>query len=141
MRAPFGERRAQVAAGMRGRDLGHLLGGAGSDHFSAGIAAFERLGRELSRLQERLYAQGRSGGAQRLLLVLQGMDTSGKSGTLRHVIGQVDPQGCAITAFKAPTKQELARGFLWRVRRRLPAPGMLGVFDRSHYEDVLVARR
>jgi len=107
---------------------------------AAGIAAFERLGRELSRLQERLYAQGRSGGTQSLLLVLQGMDTSGKGGTLRHVIGQVDPQGCAIAAFKAPTKQELARGFLWRVRRRLPAPGMLGVFDRSHYEAVLAER-
>jgi polyphosphate kinase 2 (PPK2 family) len=107
---------------------------------AAGIAAFERLGRELSRLQERLYAQGRSGGTQSLLLVLQGIDTSGKGGTLRHVIGQVDPQGCAIAAFKAPTKQELARGFLWRVRRRLPAPGMLGVFDRSHYEAVLAER-
>jgi polyphosphate kinase 2 (PPK2 family) len=59
---------------------------------------------------------------------------------LRHVIGRVDPQGCAIAAFKAPTKQELARGFLWRVRRRLPAPGMLGVFDRSHYEAVLAER-
>jgi PPK2 family polyphosphate:nucleotide phosphotransferase len=107
---------------------------------AAGLAAFEHLGRQLSRLQERLYAQGRSGGRQSLLLVLQGMDTSGKGGTLRHVIGQVDPQGCAIEAFKAPTRQELTRGFLWRVRRRLPAPGMLGVFDRSHYEAILVER-
>jgi PPK2 family polyphosphate:nucleotide phosphotransferase len=59
---------------------------------------------------------------------------------IRHVVGQVDPQGCAITSFKAPTKEELAHDFLWRIRRRLPGPGKLGVFDRSHYEDVLTVR-
>jgi PPK2 family polyphosphate:nucleotide phosphotransferase len=68
------------------------------------------------------------------------MDTSGKGGVLRHVIGQVDPQGCEIASFKAPTREELAHDFLWRIRRRLPGPGKLGVFDRSHYEDVLVVR-
>jgi PPK2 family polyphosphate:nucleotide phosphotransferase len=68
------------------------------------------------------------------------MDTSGKGGTVRHVVGQVDAQGVAITSFKAPTKEELAHDFLWRIKRALPAAGMLGVFDRSHYEDVLVVR-
>jgi len=94
----------------------------------------------LSELQERLYAQGRAGGSRRLLLVCQGMDTSGKGGVMRHVVGLMDPQGCAITAFKAPTKEELAHDFLWRIRLRLPGPGMVSVFDRSHYEDVLVVR-
>src|SRR5207244_733769 len=90
--------------------------------------------------QERLYAEGVTGSSSSLLLVLQGMDTSGKGGTIRNVIGSVHPQGCSIASFKAPTKQELAHGFLWRVRKRLPAPGLIGVFDRSHYEDVLVVR-
>jgi PPK2 family polyphosphate:nucleotide phosphotransferase len=107
---------------------------------AAGRAALATLGPRLSDLQERLHAEGVSGGSRRLLLILQGMDTSGKGGVIRHVVGQVDPQGCAITSFKAPTKEELAHDFLWRVRRRLPGPGKLGVFDRSHYEDVLVVR-
>jgi PPK2 family polyphosphate:nucleotide phosphotransferase len=106
----------------------------------AGKAALADLGARLSDLQERLHAQGGTGGTRSLLLVLQGMDTSGKGGVVRHVIGQVDPLGCAIASFKAPTREELAHDFLWRIRRRLPRPGQLGVFDRSHYEDVLVAR-
>jgi PPK2 family polyphosphate:nucleotide phosphotransferase len=105
-----------------------------------GKAALADLGARLSDLQERLHAEGVSGGARSLLLVLQGMDTSGKGGAIRHVIGQVDPQGCAIASFKAPTREELAHDFLWRIRRRLPRPGQLGVFDRSYYEDVLVVR-
>jgi PPK2 family polyphosphate:nucleotide phosphotransferase len=105
-----------------------------------GQAAFERLGPQLAELQEKLFANGAIGDTRSFLLVLQGMDTSGKSGTIRHVMGKVHPQGCSIASFKAPTKRELAHGFLWRVRKRLPAPGMLGVFDRSHYEDVLVVR-
>ena len=68
------------------------------------------------------------------------MDTSGKGGTVRHVVGEVDPQGVTITSFKAPTREEQAHDFLWRIRRRCPAPGMIGVFDRSHYEDVLIVR-
>jgi PPK2 family polyphosphate:nucleotide phosphotransferase len=74
------------------------------------------------------------------LLVLQGMDTSGKGGIVRHVLGAVDPQGVAMTAFKAPTAEERAKGFLWRIRRALPDAGYIGVFVRSHYEDVLVVR-
>jgi PPK2 family polyphosphate:nucleotide phosphotransferase len=75
-----------------------------------------------------------------VLLVLQGMDTSGKGGTVRHVLGQVDPAGVRIAAFKRPTPEELAHDFLWRIRRQLPEPGELGVFDRSHYEDVVTVR-
>ena len=105
-----------------------------------GRAALEAMGPELAELQERLYADGRAGGRRRILLVLQGMDTSGKGGTLRHTVGLVDPQGVRITSFKAPTDEELAHDFLWRIRRAVPGPGYLGVFDRSHYEDVLIAR-
>lgn len=105
-----------------------------------GTAALDALGPRLADLQERLFAEGRTGGNRRLLLVLQGLDTSGKGGTVRHVVGQVDPQGVSITSFKAPTREELAHDFLWRVKAALPGPGMLGVFDRSHYEDVVVVR-
>lgn len=99
------------------------------------------LGEELSDLQERLFAEGRATGSRRrVLLVLQGMDTSGKGGVLKHTVGLVDPQGVRITSFKAPSEEELAQDFLWRIRRAVPQPGYLGVFDRSHYEDVLIAR-
>jgi PPK2 family polyphosphate:nucleotide phosphotransferase len=94
----------------------------------------------LADLQERLYAHGRAGGDRSLLLVLQGLDTSGKGGTIEHVVGQMDPQGVHITAFKAPTPEELRHPFLWRIRRRLPEPGYIGVFDRSHYEDIVTVR-
>ncbi|MFL0458940.1 polyphosphate kinase 2 family protein [Kytococcus sedentarius] len=95
---------------------------------------------ELDELQERLWAAGTRGEKRRLLLVVQGMDTSGKGGVMRHVIGAMDPQGVQIAAFKAPTAQEKKHDFLWRIRKELPEPGHVGVFDRSHYEDVLVAR-
>jgi PPK2 family polyphosphate:nucleotide phosphotransferase len=75
-----------------------------------------------------------------VLLVVQGMDTSGKGGTMRHVVGHTDPQGLAVRAFKAPTAEEKRHDFLWRIKRALPQPGYVGVFDRSHYEDVLVVR-
>lgn len=94
----------------------------------------------LADLQERLFAHGRTGGTRSLLLVLQGMDTAGKGGTVRHVLGQVDPQGCTIRAFGPPTAEERKHDFLWRIRRELPEPGRIGVFDRSHYEDVGVVR-
>jgi PPK2 family polyphosphate:nucleotide phosphotransferase len=106
----------------------------------AGKAALGELDATVSELQELLYAQGRTGGQRRLLLVVQGMDTAGKGGVLRHAVGMLDPQGVRIKAFKAPTAEERKRGFLWRIRNALPAPGEVGVFDRSHYEDVLVAR-
>ncbi len=94
----------------------------------------------LSELQERLYAHGRTGGDRSVLLVVQGMDTSGKGGVVRNVMGMVDPQGVALRAFGRPSEEELGHHFLWRVRKALPTGGQIGVFDRSHYEDVLVAR-
>ena len=95
---------------------------------------------EIGDLQERLFAESLTGGTRSVLVVLQGMDTSGKGGTVAHVLGGVDPHGLKIHAFKAPTPEERAHDFLWRVRPQLPSPGFLGVFDRSHYEDVLIAR-
>jgi PPK2 family polyphosphate:nucleotide phosphotransferase len=105
-----------------------------------GEAALLALGDLMSDLQERLFAEGKSGGHRSLLLVLQGMDTSGKGGTLRSTVGLMDPQGVRITSFKAPTPEELEHDFLWRIRKALPGTGYVGVFDRSHYEDVLIAR-
>jgi PPK2 family polyphosphate:nucleotide phosphotransferase len=106
----------------------------------AGARLQEKLAPRLAKLQEKLYADGHSGGRRSVLLVLQGFDTSGKSGTIKHVLGQVDPQGTRVSAFKAPTAEERRHDFLWRIRQRLPEPGYIGVFDRSHYEDVLVVR-
>ncbi|MCU1441642.1 MAG: polyphosphate kinase 2 family protein [Rhodoglobus sp.] len=95
---------------------------------------------ELADLQERLYAESKFGGERSVLLVLQAMDTAGKGGIIRHVVGGVDPQGVKLHAFKAPTDEEKKHDFLWRVRQKLPASGQIGVFDRSHYEDVLIHR-
>ena len=105
-----------------------------------GKAALAEMGTELADLQERLWAERTVGSERRVLLVLQGMDTSGKGGVLRHTIGLVDPQGVRITSFKAPSEEEKQHDFLWRVERALPEAGYIGVFDRSHYEDVLIAR-
>jgi PPK2 family polyphosphate:nucleotide phosphotransferase len=94
------------------------------------------LAERLDELQERLWVQG----TRSLLVVLQGMDTSGKGGTVRHVFSAMDPAGLEVASFKKPTEEELMHDFLWRIRRKLPAPGEVVVFDRSHYEDVLVVR-
>ena len=95
---------------------------------------------ELADLQEKLWAGGRTGGRRRVLLVLQGMDTSGKGGAVKHVVGAVNPVGVRITGFGPPTDEERSHDFLWRIERALPPVGVLGVFDRSHYEDVLIVR-
>ncbi len=95
---------------------------------------------ELAVLQERLYAEGVGGGQRSLLLLLQGMDTSGKDGAVRRVVGSMNPAGVRITSFKKPTDEELAHDFLWRIDRALPPAGHVGVFNRSQYEDVLVVR-
>ncbi len=95
----------------------------------------------LEGLQERLFAQSVAGTATgSVLLVLQAMDTAGKGGIVRHVVGAVDPQGVELASFKKPTAEELEHDFLWRIEKRLPDAGRLGVFDRSHYEDVLIGR-
>ena len=106
----------------------------------AGKEALDALVPDVSDLQERLFAESTAGGNRSVLLVVQGMDTAGKGGVMRHVVGAVDPQGVEITAFKAPTAQEKKHPFLWRIRNALPSAGQIGVFDRSHYEDVLVVR-
>jgi PPK2 family polyphosphate:nucleotide phosphotransferase len=90
----------------------------------------------LTDLQDRLWAEGK----RRVLVVLQGIDAAGKDGTLRHVMGAFNPQGCPVTSFKVPSPEELAHDYLWRVHRRVPGKGEIGVFNRSHYEDVLIVR-
>jgi len=95
---------------------------------------------EVGDLQERLFAESLDGGRRSVLLVLQGMDTSGKGGTVEHVLQDVDPHGLTVHSFKVPTAEEQAHDFLWRIRPHLPVPGFLAVFDRSHYEDVLIER-
>ncbi|MFB9383234.1 PPK2 family polyphosphate kinase [Pseudonocardia petroleophila] len=107
---------------------------------SAAAEAMADLATVLDGRQEALYAEAVGGGTRSVLLVLQGMDTSGKGGVIRHVAGLVNPQGLTISSFKKPTAEERAHHFLWRVRPKVPAPGQIGVFDRSHYEDVLIAR-
>jgi PPK2 family polyphosphate:nucleotide phosphotransferase len=106
---------------------------AGEKALAAGTDTF-------AQLQEKLFAAGKFGDNRSVLLVLQAMDTAGKGGIVKHVVGSVDPQGTHIHAFKAPTDEEKKHDFLWRVRRELPVAGILGVFDRSHYEDVLIHR-
>jgi PPK2 family polyphosphate:nucleotide phosphotransferase len=93
-----------------------------------------------AELQEMLYANSRSGDTRSVLLVLQGMDTAGKGGIVKHVVGAANPQGIRYTGFGKPTEEELAHHYLWRIRNALPAAGHIGVFDRSHYEDVLIVR-
>ena len=90
----------------------------------------------LSRLQEKLYAQHRWG----LLLIFQAMDAAGKDGTIKHVMSGVNPQGCQVFSFKAPSSEELDHDFMWRTSRCLPERGRIGIFNRSYYEEVLVAR-
>ena len=90
----------------------------------------------LENLHELLYAENKHA----LLIVLQGMDAAGKDGTIKHVMSGVNPQGCTVTPFKEPTKLELAHDFLWRIHAAVPAKGAIGIFNRSHYEDVLIAR-
>ena len=91
---------------------------------------------QLDGLQERLYANG----DRAVLIVLQGMDTSGKDGTIKHVMSGVNPQGCKVSSFKTPSNSELAHDFLWRVHHEAPPKGYIGIFNRSHYEDVLITR-
>ena len=90
----------------------------------------------ISKLQEKLYAEDEQG----LLIVLQAMDTGGKDGTIKHVFRGINPQGCRVSSFKAPSAEEAGHDFLWRYHRSVPAKGRIGIFNRSHYEDVLIVR-
>jgi PPK2 family polyphosphate:nucleotide phosphotransferase len=108
-----------------------------------GLKSRKRISRDLKKhrarllnLQERMFAEHK----RSLLIVLQGMDTSGKDGTITHVISGINPEGVDITSFKQPTPEERRHGFLWRIRKRLPDDGQVAIFNRSHYEDVLIAR-
>lgn len=107
------------------------LAGSGKLHTDADL---------LRDLQQRLWAESTAGGTRSILLVLQGIDTAGKGGVTEHVVGVLGPIGVQYTGFKKPTDEERAHDFLWRIRKQLPPPGIIGVFDRSHYEDVLVPR-
>ena len=106
----------------------------------AGQAELARAAQQLRELQERLYAQSRAGAPERVLVVLQAMDAAGKGGIVNHVFAQLEPHGLQLTAFKSPTAGERQHDFLWRVAPRVPGPGVIGLFDRSHYEDVLIQR-
>jgi polyphosphate kinase 2 (PPK2 family) len=108
----------------------------GIDGKAAGKKRLAEIVERLAVLQERLYAEGR----RSALLILQGLDASGKDGTIRHVFTGVNPQGCRVTSFKAPSPVELAQDFLWRVHAECPARGMIGIFNRSHYEDAVTVR-
>lgn len=99
-------------------------------------AELERITDDLDELQERLYAENK----RAVLFVIQAMDTGGKDGTIRSVFGELNPAGCRVEAFKAPTSIELAHDYLWRIHRAAPPRGQIGVFNRSQYEDVLVVR-
>jgi PPK2 family polyphosphate:nucleotide phosphotransferase len=128
-RVPAGE-----APRLPDRDTGDTAGAPGGK--SATKATFEALSEELLGLQERLYAESE----QSLLVVLQAMDAGGKDGTIKHVFRGLNPQGVQVTSFKAPSEDELAHDFLWRVHCAVPPRGHVGIFNRSHYEDVLVVR-
>jgi len=131
----------RVADGFRLADVDPDATPAYGGDKADGAADLEAGAAQLDEYQERLYAESRADATHAsVLLVLQAMDSAGKGGIVRHVVGSVDPQGVSITAFKKPTPEELAHDFLWRIERRLPQAGFIGVFDRSHYEDVLIAR-
>jgi PPK2 family polyphosphate:nucleotide phosphotransferase len=100
------------------------------------LPAIEKNLRKLGKLQDVLYAQAEHA----VLIVLQAMDTAGKDGAIKHVFSGINPQGCQVTSFKQPTKLELAHDYLWRIHAAVPAKGMIGIFNRSHYESVLVER-
>jgi PPK2 family polyphosphate:nucleotide phosphotransferase len=99
-------------------------------------AILEKHREKVFQMQEQMYAEQKHA----LLVVLQGLDAAGKDGTIRHIFTGVNPQGCQVTSFKKPSEEELRHDFLWRVHRAIPARGMIGIFNRSHYEDVLVVR-
>jgi PPK2 family polyphosphate:nucleotide phosphotransferase len=96
----------------------------------------EKHRKKLFEVQELMYAEAKHA----LLVVLQGLDAAGKDGTIRHIFTGVNPQGCQVTSFKKPTEEELRHDFLWRIQQATPARGMIGIFNRSHYEDVLIVR-
>lgn len=104
-----------------------------------GVKQRKRLAGLVKDLQERVYANGQTGGSRSVLIVLQGMDTAGKSGAIKRLVRATNPIGARITAFASPTPEERAHDFLWRIRPHVPEPGQVVIWDRSHYEDVVAA--
>ena len=127
---------ARIEPGTRVRLKDHDPSDSAGLDKEAGLKRFAELNEELDALQEELHAAG----THSVLMVLQGMDTSGKDGAIRAVMHNLNPQGVRVESFKVPTDEELAHDFLWRVHKVTPGKGVFGVFNRSHYEDVLVVR-
>ena len=124
--------------GSRKLDLGNLPTNSKKDNVDKDtvLAMTDENLKKMRELQDRLYADGREG----LIIVLQAMDAAGKDSTIKHVMGGVNPQGVEVHSFKTPSSEELAHDFLWRLNKRLPERGMIAIFNRSYYEDVLVVR-
>ena len=130
-------KRLRVAPGTRVRlDEVDPADTAGLSSKEDALPLFMEQQRRIGELEYRLYAENK----RSLLIILQAMDAGGKDGTIRHVMGGLNPQSCRVTAFKAPTAEELRRDFLWRIHAAVPGRGEIGIFNRSHYEDVLIAR-
>ncbi len=128
----------KLRVGTRGFNIDSRVASAtpGATTEKAAIAATEKIAKKIRALQLRLYAEGQ----QSLLIVLQGLDAAGKDGTIKHVLGMMNPQGCTVTGFKQPTPLDLRHDFLWRIHPHVPAKGEVAIFNRSHYEDVLITR-
>ncbi len=126
----------ELQPGLAVRLADHDANADGGLTKEAGQKRLAKLRARLDVLQEELYAAG----SQSLLCIFQGMDTSGKDGVIRNVFEVANPQGMQVSSFKVPTEDELSRDFLWRVHKQVPAKGIIGIFNRSHYEDVLVVR-
>lgn len=124
------------AVSLSERNPAETLGFTAAEHEAAAKAQLDVLVAQTDELQERLYAEGKQG----LLVVLQAMDAGGKDSTIRKVFGGLNPQGVVVSSFKAPSKIELAHDYLWRIHQCAPGKGYIGVFNRSHYEDVLIVR-
>jgi PPK2 family polyphosphate:nucleotide phosphotransferase len=135
---PVAELRAGEGFSLADHDTRAVPGFTGGK--GAGTKALAQDAALLADLQERLFAAGSAGENRSVLLVLQAMDTAGKGGIVTHVVGQMNPGGVRYAGFTKPTQEELAHDFLWRIWKHVPAAGEVGVFDRSHYEDVLVAK-
>ena len=124
------------AVSLAERNPADTQGYTEAEHEAAAKAQLDVLVKRIDNLQERLYAEGKKG----LLVVLQAMDAGGKDSTIRKVFGGLNPQGVVVSSFKAPSKIELAHDYLWRIHQCAPGKGYIGVFNRSHYEDVLIVR-
>jgi len=132
---PFRIRPGETVS-LAGHNPAETQGFTDAEHEEAAKAQLDVIVERIDELQERMYAEGKKG----LLVVLQAMDAGGKDSTIRKVFGGLNPQGVVVSSFKAPSKIELAHDYLWRIHQRAPGKGYIGLFNRSHYEDVLIVR-